>query len=293
MTQTQAQGALIDARHLGKRYGQRTVLASVSLTVEPGTILGLIGRNGAGKSTLLECLLGLRPADAGEVRVFGRDPMHLRDADKALLGYVPQLPDAFGWMTLHAMLTFVATLYPTWDPVLVARLLARWKLDASRRLITLSPGERQQMAIIRALGPRPRLLVLDEPAAALDPLARRELLREIVDMAGESGTTVVFSTHIVSDLERVASHIALLHDGTLRVHASLDTIKDDWRRVWWPPTLPMPAEPLPGELARRPLEDGAWSLVVNDANQVLSRALPTPTRVHPLNLEDLFVELAA
>lgn len=287
----------LQAQTLHKRYGPQRVLDGVTLAVEPGSILGLVGRNGAGKSTLLECLLGLRAPDAGQAWLWGVPARRLGEAEKTRLGYVPQRPEGFDWLRIEQMLGLVAGLYPRWDQALVQRMLDAAGMDARRRMITLSPGERQQVAIIRALAPRPQLLVLDEPASALDPLARRALLREIVDLAAQEGTTVVFSTHIVSDLERVASHIALLHQGQMRLCASLDDIKDGWRRLWWPPAASLPDAALPAEVSRRPLPEGGWSLLLRlepgqgDAPGLLD-GLPAGARLHPLPLEDLFVEMA-
>lgn len=286
---TGASGALLQAQGLGKRYGRRAVLENVALSVAPGSVLGLLGRNGAGKTTLIECLLGLRTADQGQALLFGKPAQTLGDEDKVALGYVPQRADGFDWLTVGAMLELVAGLYPRWDSELVARLQKDWKLDSRRRLMTLSPGERQQAAIIRAIAPRPRLLVLDEPASALDPLARRALLREIVQLAGEQGSTVLFSTHIISDLERVASHVALLHQGRVRLHADLDELKDELRRLHWPAHVALPDAPLRGELARRASGDGASVLVVRGEPAVW----PEGVRAQPLGLEDLFVELTA
>lgn len=284
--------ALLQAQALGKRYAKQAVLNNVSLAVEPGCILGLVGRNGAGKSTLIECLLGLRKPDTGQALLFGKPAQHINDTDKARLGYVPQKTDGFDWMRINHMLELVAKLYPRWDRPLVQRLLDHAALDGQRRLLTLSPGERQQVAIIRALALRPQLLVLDEPASALDPLARRNLLREIVELAIEDGTTIVFSTHIISDLERVASHIALLDQGQMRLHTSLDEIKDHWRRLWWPSSCVLPSAIFPGEIHRRPLQDGGWSLLINStAAQALIGQLPAEVQWHPLSLEDVFVEM--
>lgn len=293
MTELIQQAAPLLAQGLAKTYGRHTALENISLRLEAGTIVGLVGRNGAGKSTLLECLLGLRPADSGQVRLFGKTPQAIDDADKALIGYVPQRPDGFDWMTVDAMLDLMADLYSTWDSQLAGRLKKDWGVDGRRSLLTLSPGQRQQVAIIRAMAPRPRLLVLDEPASALDPLARRTLLREIVDLAGEQDCTVLFSTHIISDLERVASHIALLHQGRLRLHAALDELKEELRRLAWPGSIEMPPQPLPGELARRRLDDGSWALVVRDVGGAGAGVWPVGVRAHALTLEDLFVELAA
>lgn len=293
MTHAMEQAALLQAQGLGKAYGGHRVLDDVSLELQAGTIVGLVGRNGAGKSSLIECLLGLRQTDSGQAQVFGKPAQALDDRDKAMLCYVPQRPDGFEWMTVGAMLGLVAGLYPQWDRPLAERLQRDWGLEPGRRLLTLSPGERQQLALIRALAPRPRLLVLDEPASALDLLARRRLLREIVDLAGEQGTTVLFSTHIISDLERVASHIALLHQGRLRLHAGLDDIKDEMSRWIWPAHLPLPPQPLPGELSRRRLEDGGSALLVRSGAGQDPGIRPPGVQARRLGLEDLFVELAA
>lgn len=275
---------------LRKTYGKQAVLNGASLLIQPGSIVGLVARNGAGKSTLIECLLGLQQAQSGQVQLFGKAPQSINDIDKSMLGYVAQRPDGFDWMTVDGMLNLVAPLYPQWDHDLVKRLLTQWKLNPSQRLITMSPGERQQVAIIRAIAPRPRLLVLDEPASALDPYARRALLREIVNLASEDGCTVLFSTHIISDLERIATHLALLHEGSVRLYGAVDDIKDTVRRLHWPATLPLPSTALAGEISRRELEDGSYSLVLRGQDHcILASGLQTQS----LNLEDLFVELTA
>lgn len=280
----------LQACDLRKAYGKQAVLKGASLLIQPGSIVGLVARNGAGKSTLIECLLGLQQAQSGQVQLFGKAPQSINDMDKSMLGYVAQRPDGFDWMTVDGMLNLVAPLYPQWDHDLVKRVLTQWKLNPGQRLITMSPGERQQVAIIRAIAPRPRLLVLDEPASALDPYARRALLREIVNLASEDGCTVLFSTHIISDLERIATHLALLHEGSVRLYGAVDDIKDTVRRLHWPATLPLPSTALAGEISRRELEDGSYSLVLRGQDHCM---LASGLQTQSLNLEDLFVELTA
>ncbi|OEC36663.1 ABC-2 type transport system ATP-binding protein [Pseudomonas cuatrocienegasensis] len=282
--------AVIEVRGLAKRYADHQVLDDLSLRVEPGSILGLVGRNGAGKSTLLRCMLGLLRADKGQAFVQGRDALRLDDQAKSALSYVPQQPDSFPWMTVGAMLDFVGSLYPNWDADLVKRLLDRWELSRARQLNKLSPGERQQVALIRALGSRPQLLVLDEPAAALDPVARRELLREIVGSAAEQGATVILSTHIISDLERIASEVAFLHQGRLLLQAGLDELKDEVRRIVLPADVNLPQERLRGEVMRHRLSDGGYSVLLRLADGSAS-LLPGKYQAQTLGLEDLFLEL--
>ena len=284
----------LQALHLLKSYEGRTVLDRVTLDVPQGAVLGLIGRNGAGKSTLLRCLLGLIEPGGGEAFVFGEPALKMADRSKQRLGYVPQQPDALAWLQVGEMLDFVGRFYPRWDSKYVDVTLDRWELPRNRVLTKLSPGERQRVALIRALASQPDLLVLDEPAASLDPVARRDLLRQIVTRAGESGTTVVFSTHIVSDLERVASHVAFLHKGKLLLNAPLDDLKERVARITIPATFAAQLSgKLPGELSRRVLSDGGLSLVIErEADHDWPAIAQAPGVLRDaLGLEDLFIEI--
>jgi ABC-2 type transport system ATP-binding protein len=172
--------------------------------------------------------------------------------------------------------------------------LLRWAIPGEKALSKLSPGERQRVALIRALASNPELLVLDEPAAALDPVARRDLLRQIAIRAGESGTTVLFSTHIVSDLERVASHVAFLHKGKFLLNAAMDDLKETHARLILPAASSRQLQGfLPGEIARHRRNDGSISIVLS---RDINSAWPDATqwqgaRLDVLGLEDLFVEV--
>ena len=277
---------------LAHSYEDSTVLAGVDLALAPGSVLGLIGRNGAGKSTLIRAMLGLLQPQAGQAHVFGEPALKLSDAAKARLAYVPQQPEALAWLSSAQMLDYVGRFYPKWDATFARATLARWDIPANKLLAKLSPGERQRVDLIRALASQPDLLVLDEPAAALDPVARRELLREVALRAGEAGTTVLFSTHIVSDLERVASEIAFLHHGRLLIHCGVDETKERYARLWLPARLSAAAPA--ASLSRRRHDDGSLSLVVErDAAGRWPEAASLPgARLDVLGLEDLFVEIA-
>jgi ABC-2 type transport system ATP-binding protein len=275
-----------------KRYQGNSVLNGITLSLPPGSILGLVGRNGAGKTTLIRILLGLLVPDSGTAAVLDEPSLTMTDSARTRLGYVPQEPEALGWMRVGDMLTFVGSFYPKWDHQYVADSLLRWNVAPSRPLTKLSPGERQRVALIRALAPRPQLLVLDEPAAALDPVARRDLLRELALRGGESGATVLFSTHIVSDLERVASHVACLHDGRLIVNTAMDSLKETHALLHLDAgvaaTLP---SKLPGELRRRRRTDGGLSLVLVRKEGVDLTVQYPNAQLEGLGLEDLFIEL--
>lgn len=285
----------IRCERITKRYSGQAVLSNVSVEVARGTVLGLIGRNGAGKTTLIRILLGLEQPDLGRAFVFGEPSLSLSDTAKERMGYVPQQPDAFAWMRIGDMLEFVGRQYPHWDHDFVKLSLARWQLVATRRLASLSPGERQRVAIIRALALDPELLVLDEPASALDPVARRDLLREIVARAAERGTTVLFSTHIVSDLERIASRVIFLHDHHVAVDATLDDLGETHARLTVPAGSPaLSASRVAGEVSRRRQRDGSVIMVIaRDRGADWPEIVAAPgTRLDALNLEDLFIEVA-
>jgi ABC-2 type transport system ATP-binding protein len=286
--------APLAAYGLTHSYEGSSVLRGVDLALEPGSVLGLIGRNGAGKSTLIRAMLGLLQPLSGDAYVFGEPALKLSDDAKSRLAYVPQQPEALAWLTAQQMLDFVGRFYPRWDAAFAGKTLERWKIQPNKLLAKLSPGERQRVDLIRALASQPELLVLDEPAAALDPVARRELLREVALRAGESGTTVLFSTHIVSDLERVASEIAFLHEGRLLMRCGVDETKERYARLWLP-AAKSAAAPAPAQaLSRRRHDDGSLSLVVErDAQGHWPEAATLPgARVDALGLEDLFVEIA-
>ncbi len=288
--------APLSCQGIRKRFGDQPVLDGVSLAIPRGGVLGLIGRNGAGKTTLLRILLGLLVPDSGAVSVLGDAPLDMSDAVKARLGYVPQNPDAFGWMRAHDMLDFIGACYPSWDDGYVADALLRWAIPTNRPLARLSPGERQRVTLIRALAPRPSLLVLDEPASALDPGARRDLLADLAVRAADSGTTVLFSTHIISDLERVASQVVFLHRGRVLLDAAMDDLKDTHARVLVPAAVAgRLTTSLAGELSRKVSPDGSMRIVIGravDAEWPVATEMPG-VRLDPLSLEDLFVEVTA
>jgi len=225
---------IIQMHDVAKYFGSAIVLSNLDWEVGQGQVVGLLGRNGAGKSTLMECLLGLRELDAGSVRLFGEDVAALSEANRARIGYVPQKSNLFEWMTPLQLLDYFKAMYPRWNGVKVDALLERWGFDAlmlNKPIGRLSGGEQQRLSIIRALAHDPDLLVLDEPVSSLDPAGRRAFLAELVDGVIERGTTVVFSTHILTDLERVALDVAFLKEGRIALQGPLDELLEGARNT--------------------------------------------------------------
>jgi ABC-2 type transport system ATP-binding protein len=290
-----ATSPILEIRELRKKYGTQHILENINLHIQPGAVVGLIGRNGAGKSTLLRCMMGMLASDSGACSVFGESALAISDSNKARIGYVPQQPEALGWLTVKQMLQFVSGFYATWDHDFVASTIKRWNINTNTLLSKLSPGERQRIALLRAMAYSPELLVLDEPAAALDPVARRELLREIVTLAADNNTTVIFSTHIVSDLERVASEIIFLHNHSILLHMPMDEIKERTMCLHLSAsTEPALVGKVPGEISRHQNENGTMSLLITrDEHQEWPALCKLPSiRAEAMGLEDLFIEVA-
>ena len=281
---------------LRKAFEGRQVLCGVDWTVPAGRVIGLLGRNGAGKTTLLRCLLGLAPVDAGSIELFGA-PMTEPGGERLhRVGFVPQGFDLFPWMKVRAYLDFTAAFYAHWNHALAARLLDEWQLDSKRKIGRLSQGQRQKLAIVRAIAPEPDLLVLDEPVASLDPQARRAFMGELLALMGAPGKTVIFSTHITADLERADADIALLRDGRIQFVRPLAELKSRLchavlsRPAGW--TTP-PA--MPGVLKAR-VAGASLHLLVEDVPterlHQLAKDEEASLRIEMPTLEDLFVELA-
>jgi ABC-2 type transport system ATP-binding protein len=272
-------------------YGPgRSVLDALDWQLLPGQVVGLLGRNGAGKTTLLETLLGLREPQHGTVRLFGQAAHAIDDAARARIGYVPQASDLFGSFTATRLLAYFRSFYPRWNEALVEGLLSRWDIDRELPIRRLSGGQQQRLSIIRALAHEPDLLVLDEPVAGLDPLGRRDFLRELVEQVLERGTTVVFSTHILSDLERVAFNVAFLSQGRIALQAPLDELLEQVHALTGTP------EAVAAVLRRLGAEPLKRTAAGTGRERVLARLparteLPRDVAADRVTLDDLFAEL--
>lgn len=290
--QSVALSPAFEVQDLHLAYGGQPVLAGIDWQLMPGQVVGLLGRNGSGKTTLLESLLGLRDPQHGSARLLGCDVRALDDATRARIGYVPQHSDLFEQFTPAQLLAYFRSFYPRWDDGRVEGLMSRWDLPRDKPIAKLSGGQQQRLSIVRALAHGPDLLVLDEPVAALDPLGRRDFLRELVEQVLDRGTTVVFSTHILSDLERVAFNVAFLARGRLALQAPLDGLMDQCRVAQGAPDALAPLVTAGAHvLSRRDLGDGqARWLLQWPEGQVLPAVA---TGLQRVQLEDLFEELTA
>lgn len=222
---------IIELHNLHKHFNPEPALNGVNFSLKQGSVMGLLGINGAGKTTLMRCALGLLKPSLGEAKIYGETAWDMSPQIKMKLGYVAQTLDYLRWMTAEQLLQFTSTFYPKWDSQYVNHLLQRWNLTGSKKISAMSEGQKQRLGIVQAMGHHPELLILDEPAAALDPQARREFISQLIELNIEEGKTILFSTHIVSDVERIAAEVAILKSGTIHFQGELDTLKETFFRV--------------------------------------------------------------
>ncbi len=276
-----------------KRFPGKNALDGLNFAVPAGKVVGLLGRNGAGKTTLLECALGLREIDQGEIRLLGESPTSLSEATRGRIGYVPQQVDLFEWLTATQMLAFFKAFYQRWNDAKVSVLLDRWSIPLTTPIAKLSGGEKQRLAIIRALAHEPDFLLLDEPVASLDPAGRRDFLRELVELTVDGETTIVFSTHILSDLERVASDVAIMSAGKIILHQPLDALAEQTHRVVGPSAI-LNNVRFDTVLSWQRDTNGNSNMLVGMADagsQQIALLRQQGVRIDAVALEDLFIEV--
>ena len=200
--------AVIAVSGLTRRFGAKTAIDEVSVFVPRGSVLGLVGENGAGKTTLIKHLLGTLRAEAGSVRVFGLDPVADPVGVLSRVGYLSERRDLPGWMRIEELIRYTQAFYPGWDEAYADKLLEQFQLDPRQKIRTLSQGQQAKTGLLTAIAYRPELLILDEPSSGLDPVVRREILEAIIEAVAEEGRTVLFSSHLLDEVERVADQIA-------------------------------------------------------------------------------------
>jgi ABC-2 type transport system ATP-binding protein len=263
---------VIEIRHLTRIYGNTHALCDVSLNVPRGLVFGLVGENGAGKTTLIRHVLGLLRAQAGCVRVFGLDPMVDPAGVLGRIGYLSEDRDLPDWMRVGELMRYTQAFFPRWDEAYAGQLQRTFELDANQRIKTLSRGQRARTGLLIALAHRPDLLLLDEPSSGLDPVVRRDILGAIIRTVADEGRTVLFSSHLLDEVQRVADHVALLHEGRVVMCEPLEAVLVAHRRVTLSFDEPQPAGlVLPGALSCSG-EGREWTCVCNGELELLKQA---------------------
>jgi ABC-2 type transport system ATP-binding protein len=228
---TTEQPSAVEITGLSRRFGSKLALNQVSLQVKPGRVFGLVGANGAGKTTLIKHLLGRLKPESGAIRVFGFDPVADPVAVLGRIGYLSENRDLPAWMRVDELLRYTAAFYPKWDTAYAEELRRQFGLDPRAKIKTLSRGENAKAGLLIALAYRPELLLLDEPSSGLDPVVRRDILEAIIRTVADEGRTVLFSSHLLEEVERVANDVAMMFNGQVVLTGALDDVKDNHHRL--------------------------------------------------------------
>jgi len=286
---------VIQIENASKRFRRQVALDQVSLHVPAGVVFALLGENGAGKTTTIRALLGLETPDSGSIRVLGMEPRRQGVAIRQQIGYVPDAPVLYDWMTVRKIGWFTSGFYPDYFQSEFERLAGEFDLPLNKKIKSLSKGGRAKVALALAMAHHPQLLILDEPTSGLDTMVRRKFLESMVDVAA-SGRTVLLSSHQIPEVERVADHVAIVNEGRILVCQPLEQLKQQTER--WIVTFESATSRLPviaGEIllhegvgtrrqqftVRNPGNDDIWKLRDDPAI--------TEVEVHTPSLEEIFV----
>ena len=281
----------IEVSGLRFAYGTREVLQGVDLQVPAGSIFGFLGRNGAGKTTLIKHMLGLLTPSAGTCRVLGLDPARQPIAVRERIGYMAEDQRMYGWMRIEQLVGWVASLYPNWDHTLSGDLLKRMELPRRAKVGTLSKGQNSRLALLLALGHRPKVVILDDPTLGLDPISRKEFLRDVIGLLQSNGVTVFFSSHLLYEIEPVADHVAILHEGRIVRAGRTEDLRESVRRLIFTPRGDVRLDRLEGVLdVSRSGE--AVALTLSEFGEVSRAAIAGMSRnglqEQSLNLDEIF-----
>jgi len=284
---------LVEMQDVSRRFGSTVALDQVSLSVPLGGVYGLVGANGAGKTTLIKHVLGLLKAKSGTVRVFAKDPVKDPVGVLGRIGYLSEDRELPEWMRIDELMRYTQAYFPSWDQGYAGELCRTFGLDVSMPVKDLSRGMRAQAGLIAAVAHRPELLVLDEPSSGLDPVVRRDILTAIVRAVAEEGRTVLFSSHLLNEVELMSDHVAMIHNGALVLKGELDAIKGQHHhvRIHFAEAPPRPPE-LPGALCVEG-QGRDWTAVCNGSMEGILQVVPemggTVLDHRNASIEEIFV----
>ncbi len=295
--------AVVRTRGLRRDFGRVRAVDGLDMTVRRGEIYGFLGRNGAGKTTTIRMLMGIISADEGGIELFGEVVRRVSIRHKRLIGYVSQEQFYYPWMTCRQLGDFVSGFYPSWDRGEFERLLKAMELPPDRQTSQLSGGMRVKLALALALSPRPELLILDEPTAGLDPVARREFLDLIEAQARNHQRTTFFSTHLVNEVERIAGKVGIIDRGRMLFEGAVADLSGSFREIRTREAFPLPSPEEGGgesvtvslpegfRVVRSKSEGGVCAVIAEAAPEAWESFSPSGAEVARMPLEDIFIAL--
>jgi ABC-2 type transport system ATP-binding protein len=293
MTTNGASNMAVELTNVTKCFGRQVAVGDLSLRIKRGSTFGFLGPNGAGKTTTIRMLMGLLTRSAGQVSVLGIDPAVEPLIVKQRVGYVPEQQFIYRWMRVGEAISFCRSFYPTWNNGLAEKLLKFFNLDADKKVKHLSKGMLTKLSLLLAMSHEPELLILDEPMAGLDPIVREELLDSVLQTVCEREQTVVFSSHTLDDVQRMADVVAIINEGQLLVYCAIDDLLNRTKRMR--AVLQDGAAPShpPGGMIWQRVQNREWLLTVKDYSPGTVEQLKATNplervEVIDLTLEDIF-----
>lgn len=284
----------VATRGLTKFYSGRPVVHALDLSIPEGCVYGLLGRNGAGKSTAIRMLTGMVQSDFGTAELLGEDAATLSPATRARIAYIAEGHPLYNWMTVDGIERFTRAFYPRWNGQIFGQIIDHFELPRKKKLRKLSNGQRAQVSLALAVAPDPELLILDDPTLGLDTVVRRDFLESMIQIIQRTGRTILFSSHILGDVERVADRIGILVNGVLRVDCPTEHFKRSVRKMVLEFDGPPQAFPLRDGVVGDVVIGTRRELVIanySEEHRAAAEAIdPASIDVLELNLEDAFIE---
>jgi ABC-2 type transport system ATP-binding protein len=285
--------SVVEVRNVTRKFGAKVALDNVSLSVPSGSVFGLVGENGAGKTTLIKHILGLLKPQAGSVRVFGKDPIADPVSVLSRIGYLSEEGELPGWMRVQELMQYAQSFYSTWDPSYAEELRRNFGLELNAGIKNLSKGQRARAGLMMALAYRPDLLLLDEPSSGLDPIVRRDILGAIIRTIADEGRTVLFSSHLLGEVERVSDYVAMVRGGKIVFCDTLDRIKElHFRATFQFETAPVSPPQLDGVLTWEGSGRELTALCAGTLEHLEAVAATVDAKIvehSPASLDDIFV----
>jgi ABC-2 type transport system ATP-binding protein len=273
-----------------RRFGKATAVDDLCLRVPRGQTFGFVGLNGAGKTTTIRMLVGLLPPDSGEISVAGFSIPSERDLAKAKIGYVPDRPNVYAWMTVQQAIEFARSFYVNWNNHRCNELMKMFDLDRGKRAKHLSKGQAAKLSLLLAISHDPEVLILDEPTSGFDPLVREEFLEGVLAVTSQREQTVLFSSHALADVQRLADSIGLLHKGRLLLHSPVDELLDRTKRIRAVLEDDSSPRQTPPGLVFQQIHGREWTMTVENFEPGQIEFVRSHNRVSHLDVQDLSLD---
>jgi len=286
-------GDILQANSLYKSYGQKKVLNDFNMSLKEGKVYGLLGKNGEGKTTLIRMIMGIIPGDKGKILYKGKKIKFNHPFYKKEVGYIPEESIFFGWMTIQELMTFNSSFYPKWNENKLNELLNRFDLDGKLKIKYLSRGMKLKLGLIVALVAEPELLILDDPTSGMDVPTRHDFLKGIISEILEQGTSILFSSHLVHELEGIIDHLGILHNGKLILENNFEQVKNNAKKVHLVFDAPVPdGIDIEGMLTKK-IDGNKCDLGIYPWSEVVKKDLealhPIKMSMESMTLEEIFV----